>query len=386
MIYSDNYNDLIIRESFATRSSNVVNNKYAVIYSNGNKEMLIDLISSIDDYVNKIKDKHTDANFINNCTIDDIRDKDYNEGIYLVLDEDTVENVKLTLIKKVKRLQIGIFYNSEIWDINILKSWKIIENYMNISVEDIKLECFDLNVIRNNMMDEYLSFLLVGNKECGKTSTIFKLIDNVPEKYAKNIYVVVKDITDEKYNKYKETYPNANFIQNEQIMLAECMNSKFGIIIFDESLTQDTNWTKNQRLLEIFYNYRYFNKILIVGIPTECKLPPALSNEFKYVFLFGQSDQVIQRQLYNTYCKEIKNIDLEKFKKIMLETSKYDVLVVDRSSDVVLKCKKHNDWTYKKTDDQLMMEKIRGNEYTECDVGMMDMRCFAPSNSDTPFA
>lgn len=107
---------------------------FAVIEKKQNNKAIIGLIENQNKFLEFVKKEINDDNFIylTNVSLDEIENnKIFKNNKYLINYDDT----KLVYAEKIINFDRGFIYNSKKIELNIISSWKLVANKINLQRE-----------------------------------------------------------------------------------------------------------------------------------------------------------------------------------------------------------------------------------------------------------
>jgi len=340
--------------------------KYIVIYTNNNKKVAIDNTSSLNEYVTKLKIKYADVNILFNCKFDDIKNRGYVAGKYMLINEN-----KITLIEKIKNIDKGYIYNTSKYTLNTICEWEIIETQIEeqqYSESNDSLDEQSPNVKFDNLCDCLILYdkdddlstkinidgkiikvqnktlhdvdlinkniLIIAKRGSGKTNTILNMLEKIKKTnpiYSDNLFIVADGYSN--YTTYESICTPKNKLVHkiDKLNYDEIFNTTPGIVIFDECLHSKTDWMKNENITNLFFNAKHYNKIFIVSLQYPLSMLRELKINFDHVLLFADDFHSNQKRLYDQYCGMFSNFNL--FKQVFTElTTNKGCMILDNAN------------------------------------------------------
>ena len=186
-----------------------------------------------------------------------------------------------------------------------------------------------------NDMNKSPAILIIGNRNCGKSTLCMNFIE-----YFKTIGIKDGEIissSDKLANFYGNQCPKINIqYEYKNEIVKDLLDNKLSKInskyfIFDDCMTSQNDWTKDEHFLELLCKNKYFNVPVIFVQQFAHGFSKEMINKFDYVFLFEEKyDKAILR-LYDLLGNNFENY--EHFKKTLYDlTNNYFCLVIDNKN------------------------------------------------------
>lgn len=157
--------------------------------------------------------------------------------------------------------------------------------------------------------------LVAGNRSCGKSYLVRDILTK--KKIGSGL---VMSGTEENYSEFlPSTFTIQNQFDESEIKSRLNTRENEGIVLDD---IDASNWTKNETMRKLIINGRHLNKFRILTLQD---IIWGISPD--YIFLFGNYDLKIKKQIYEEYCGMIPTF--EKFNSIYEQCTKnYECMVI----------------------------------------------------------
>ena len=311
--------------------------QFAVIEKNDTSEILIGYVKSHEEFKNLIFGRYKDSKILDSVGIDDIKyNSCFKNDSYLLFNGNTIHY--LTKSSTVKK---GYVYNSTKSETKLLMSWKLIEcrigessksftsdqSSTNSQPLSLSFKKFDLK-----SMPSYPQICMIGMRGSGKTFLVSDILDSVDSELLSNCLIISP--TDRMNPFYAKKYPNAKILDKldyEEIkrflqVLPDTQPTP-GVIVLDDCLSSKGDWIKNETMMELFYNSRHYNKMLITTMQYPLGIPPEIRYNFDYVYLFAEGFFSNQKRLYDHYTGMFP--DVNSFRQVLNKlTENYGSMVI----------------------------------------------------------
>jgi hypothetical protein len=198
----------------------------------------------------------------------------------------------------------------------------------------IKLYSLD-EIIDKNINNPW--FIVIGMIASGK-SHIIKEIHKYNKKNVlasvvicpqERLYEFYINFIEDKYI-YNQHYDSSilNRILDRQKLLMNTLNYKTEVI-FDDSLSANGKWIKNNDIKYLFNNREEHKLTIIMSFKYSMGFDVEMRNKYDYVFLLHEHFHITRKRLYEHYAYKIFD-NYEDFDKIMMfELKRFDCLVLD---------------------------------------------------------
>lgn len=216
-------------------------------------------------------------------------------------------------------------------------------SYKKTIIEDtaVPIREFDLKLMRPNP-----SICMIAKRGSGKSWVCRSLLEHF-----KHIPVgLIISPTDRMSNFYGKFFPesyihyeyNSEIIEKllyRQTKIIEKMKKKYkknkkcdprAILLMDDCLSSKGKWTKDQGIMQLFYDGRHYQITYILTMQFPLGLKPELRSNFDYIFLLADDFFSNQQRLYNHYAGMFPNFN--SFRQVFLDlTEDYGCMLIVNS-------------------------------------------------------
>jgi len=131
------------------------------------------------------------------------------------------------------------------------------------------------------------------------------------------------------YIHYKYKTDIIEKLLHRQTKMIEKMRKKFKrnkkcnprtFLVMDDCLADKGQWTKDQKIFELFYNGRHYQIMYILTMQFPLGIKPELRSNFDYIFLMAEDFFNNQKRLYDHYAGMFPNFNT--FRQVFAELTK----------------------------------------------------------------
>ena len=262
---------------------------------------------------------------------------------------------KFDMLKKLQELEQNyVIKLSQTYDINSsYKAMKYEYDLWNKIIDDQMYEQLDENLDKIRQVDEELqgyvdddttgidsyeqmtnidfpeftTICMIGRRATGKSTAICNFLDKYTEEFIQNTLIIAPT---EKLNPmYKYKYPNAKVVAHYTPELVdEFLHYGPGAIILDDCFNAKADLLNDEVLMELFFNAKSYNKLLIITMQYSLRLSPSIRSNFDYVMFFREEFYANEQRTHDHYADMFASFD--SFRNLLLRlTHNYSCMVLN---------------------------------------------------------
>lgn len=219
---------------------------------------------------------------------------------------------------------------------------------------EINIKPFDNNKIKKDCI-----IALLGKRNTGKS---FLVRDILYHKRDIPLGMVISR-TDHIVNYYNQFIPNMlihnryepelidKLFKRQEKALKENWKDPYSFLLFDDCLSDSKNWSKDERVKEIFFNGRHYKILFIFTMQAPMGIPPSFRTNIDYTFILKNNNSSDRDKIYHNYAGVFPTREI--FDKVLDEcTEDFHCLVIDNTTHsnkledqvYIYKAKDHGDF------------------------------------------
>jgi hypothetical protein len=195
---------------------------------------------------------------------------------------------------------------------------------------------FDLNMLTSNF-----SLIMFGMQGTGKSRAIKNIVHHTVTNETVDEFVIISREKSDLYSSFANiVYLEYNEDITKQFLLKQKNDkTKHRLIIFDCCFGLRGNWLKDRYLIEILYNYKFYNISYILAMQCGMSFTKEFHDNFDYIFMFTENAICNISRLYDKYVinSEIgdtsQSISFQTFRKMITkEPCDFSILILHNKS------------------------------------------------------
>jgi len=102
-------------------------------------------------------------------------------------------------------------------------------------------------------------------------------------------------------------------------------------LLFDDCLADSKNWSKDERIKEIFFNGRWYKMLFILTMQAPMGIPPELRTNIDFTFILKNNNASDRERIYKHYAGMFQTREI--FERVLDScTDDYHCLVIDNTT------------------------------------------------------
>lgn len=174
------------------------------------------------------------------------------------------------------------------------------------------------------------------------------------------------------YSKYEPQMLDKLFARQERA-INENWQDPCVFLLFDDCLSDASNWKKDERIKEIFFNGRHYKILYLLTMQAPMGIPPEMRTNIDFTFILKNNNANDREKIYKNYAGVFPTREI--FECVMDEcTENYHCLVIDNTTHskhledqvFIYKAKNHEDFKMcPKSLWKISEERYKNNSYNK---------------------
>jgi hypothetical protein len=119
--------------------------------------------------------------------------------------------------------------------------------------------------------------------------------------------------------------------ERQSLALEKRWKNPHSFLLFDDCLSDSSNWAKDENIKEVFFNGRHYKILYILTMQSPMGLPPAMRTNIDYTFILRNNNLSDREKIFKNYAGMFPSFGC--FEKVLDAcTEDYNCLVIDNTS------------------------------------------------------